>query len=131
LFQDSSGRLWLSTSLQVGYLDNNHFASLIDVPGAVLSMAQDTAGNLWIANEHAGLFQVFRDNLVQQIPWSNLGHRDHASVIAADALHGGLWIGFFLGGVVYLKDGRIQTSYATPQGLAEGRVSDFLQDRDD
>ena len=130
LFQDSSGRIWLSTPLQVGYLDNNHFVSLINVPGAVTTMAQDTAGNLWIANEHAGLFQVFRDKLVQQILWSRLGHTDHASVMVADTLHGGLWIGFFLGGIAYLKDGRIQASYAAPEGLAEGRVSDLLQDQD-
>lgn len=130
LFQDSSGRIWISTPLQVGYLDNNHFVSLINVPGAVTTMAQDTAGNLWIANEHVGLFQVFRDKLVQQILWSRLGHTDHASVMAADTLHGGLWIGFFLGGIGYLKDGRIQASYAAPEGLAEGRVSDFLQDQD-
>ena len=131
LFQDRSGRIWISTPFQVGYLDNNHFVSLIDVPGAVTGMAQDTAGNLWIANEHAGgLFQVFQDRLVQQISWSSLGHADHASVLAADALHGGLWIGFFLGGVAYLKDGRIQASYGAREGLAPGRVSDFLQDGD-
>ncbi|HXQ73434.1 MAG TPA: two-component regulator propeller domain-containing protein [Pyrinomonadaceae bacterium] len=131
LFEDRSGRIWISTPFQVGYLDNNHFVSLIDVPGAVTSMAQDPAGNLWIANEHAGgLFQVFRERLVQQISWSSLGHTDHASVLAADSLHGGLWIGFFLGGIAYFKDGRIQASYGAQEGLAPGRVSDFLQDGD-
>ncbi len=130
LIQDSSGQIWISTPYQVGYLDNNHFVSLINVPGAVTSMVQDTAGNLWIANEHAGLFHVFRERLVQQILWSSLGHTDHASVLAADALRGGVWIGFFLGGVAYLKDGRIQASYARREGLAEGRVSDLLQDQD-
>jgi signal transduction histidine kinase/ligand-binding sensor domain-containing protein len=129
LFQDRSGRIWISTPLQVGYLDNNHFVSLIDVPGVVTGMAQDTAENLWVANEHAGLFQVFREKLVQQVPWSSLGHSDYASVMAGDALRGGLWLGFFLGGVSYLKDGRIQASYAAPEGLAPGRVSDLLQDQ--
>ncbi len=129
LFQDRSGRIWISTPFQAGYLDNNHFVALIDVPGVVTSMAQDSAGNLWVANEHAGLFQVFGESLVQQILWPSLGHTDHASVMTAD-LHGGLWIGFFRGGIAYLKDGRIQASYAAPEGLAEGRVSDFLQDDD-
>ncbi len=130
LFQDSSGRIWISTPFQVGYFENNHFVSLINVPGVVTGMAQDTAGNLWIANEHAGLFQVFRESLVQEIPWSNLEHTDHASVLVSDALHGGLWLGFFLGGVAYLKDNNIQALYTAEDGLAEGRVSDLLQDQD-
>ena len=130
LFQDRSGRIWISTPFQFGYLDNNHFVSLIDVPGVVTGMAQDTAGNLWVANEHAGLFQVSREKLVQQILWSTLGHTDHASILAGDALHGGLWLGYFRGGVAYFRDGRIQASYAAKEGLATGRVSDLLQDQD-
>jgi len=73
---------------------------------------------------------VFRENLVQEIPWSKLEHTDHASVLIFDALRGGLWLGFFLGGVAYLKDNNIQALYTAEDGLAEGRVSDLIQDQD-
>ena len=130
LFQDSSGRLWVSTPSQTGYLENNSFIPVISVPGAVASMAQDNAGNLWIANEHAGLFQVLNRRLAQQIPWSRLGHTDHVSVMAADSLQGGLWLGFYKGGIAHFSDGRIQSSYAVEQGLGPGRVSDLLLEHD-
>ena len=130
LFQDDTGRIWVSTAFAVGYLENDRFVPFISIPGAVTDFAQDTSGNLWIANEHAGLFQVFRDRVVQQIPWTRLGQVDHASTLLSDRVHGGVWLGFFLGGIAYFNDGRIQTSYTAEQGLAAGRVSDLLQDRD-
>ena len=90
------------------------------MPGAVTAIAQDTAGSLWIANEHAGLFQVLRDSVVQQIPWSKFGHNDHVSAMSADPLHGGLWLGFFLGGIAYYSEGQIRASYTTADGLTAG-----------
>jgi len=131
LFQDNSGRLWVSTPRQFGYLENGHFVAIRALPGGfVLSQAQDSAGNLWIANEQFGLFQLLRGKVVQQIPWTRLGHKDHASVLAADPSQGGLWIGFFLGGIAYFSDGQVRTSYTTADGLGEGRVSSFLFDHD-
>jgi len=130
LFQDDTGRIWASTPFGFGYLNNDRFVSVSEVPGAVTAMAQDTAGNLWIANEHAGLFQVLHENVVQQIPWSKLGHNDPVSAVSADTLHGGIWLGFFLGGVVYYNDGQVRASYTTADGLTAGRVNDFRLDQD-
>ncbi|HEU4479909.1 MAG TPA: two-component regulator propeller domain-containing protein [Pyrinomonadaceae bacterium] len=130
LFQDSTGRIWVSTPFGFGYLRDDRFVSISDVPGGVTSIAQDTAGNLWFANEHAGLFQVQRENVVQQIPWSKLGHEDHVSVMSADPLRGGLWLGFFLGGVAYYSEGQIRASYTTADGLTGGHVNDFRLDQD-
>ena len=130
LFQDDTGRIWASTPFGFGYLNNDRFVSVSEVPGAVTAMAQDTAGNLWIANEHAGLFQVLHENVVQQIPWSKLGHNDPVSAVSADTLHGGIWLGFFLGGVVYYNNGQVRASYTTADGLTAGRVNDFRLDQD-
>jgi signal transduction histidine kinase len=55
---------------------------------------------------------------------------DHVSAIAADPVDGGLWLGFFLGGIAYLKDGQITASYTVANGLSDGRVSDLRIDRD-
>jgi ligand-binding sensor domain-containing protein/signal transduction histidine kinase len=129
LFQDHAGRIWVSTPFGFGYLKNDRLVSVSDAPGAVSAFAQDTAGNLWIANEHSGLFEVRGESVAQQIPWSKLGHNDPVTAMIADPLHGGLWLGFFLGGVAYYNEGRIQASYTTADGLTAGRVSDFRLDR--
>lgn len=101
------------------------------VPGGqILSIVQDTAGNLWAINEHVGLFRISPPNDIQKIQWSELGHKDHGSVLAADRRQGGLWIGFFDGGIAYLSDGRIRASYTFADGLGSGRVSDFQWDAD-
>jgi ligand-binding sensor domain-containing protein/signal transduction histidine kinase len=125
LFQDDTGRVWVSTPFGFGYLDKDRYVPVSAVPGAVTAIAQDKAGNLWIANEHAGLFQVLGGSVVQQMPWSRLGHTDHVSALAADPFRGGLWLGFFLGGVAYYNGREIQASYTPANGLSEGRVSDF------
>src|SRR6266705_2831605 len=131
LFQDERGRIWVSTLRELGYLENGRFTSINGVPGGnILSITQDTAGNVWVINEHVGLFRISPQNEVRQIPWSALGHKDHASVLAADRRQGGLWIGFFLGGTAYFSDGQVRTSYTTTDGLGAGRVSDFQFDDD-
>ena len=90
LFQDDRGRIWISTSRELGYLENGRFTSIKGVPGGdVLSIVQDTAGNLWVINEHVGLFRYHLQNDVRQILWSELGHKDDASVLAADRRQGG------------------------------------------
>ncbi|MBV9927476.1 MAG: hypothetical protein JOZ96_20825 [Acidobacteria bacterium] len=124
LFQDDSGRIWASTVDGFGYLENERFIPVSGVPGgSVTAIAQDTAGSLWVANEHVALFQLLRERVVNQIPWATLGHKEHASAMAADPSHGGLWLGFHLGGVAYLADGRMRVSYTAADGLGEGRVN--------
>src|SRR5262249_35520386 len=59
LFQDDSGRVWVSTYPRLGYLENHRFIPLTAVPGGgVLGMAHDRAGNLWVANEHVAFLQL-------------------------------------------------------------------------
>src|SRR5271170_1719068 len=131
LFQDDRGRIWVSTLRELGYLENGHFTAINSVPGGnTLSITQDTAGNVWVINEHVGLFRISPQNDVREIPWADLGHKDHASVLAADRRQGGLWIGFFLGGIAYFSDGQVRASYTVADGLGAGRVSDFQSDDD-
>ncbi len=124
LFQDARGRIWVSTVREFGYLENDRFISINGIPGGfILSITEDIAGNLWIANEGFGLFHLLHGGEVRQIPWVGLGHKDHASTLAADPLHGGLWIGFFLGGVAYFADGQVRASYTSADGLGEGHIN--------
>jgi len=129
LFQDDSGRIWVSTTAGFGYLQEDRFRPVNTVPGAITAMAQDTAGNLWIANEHAALFKLRDAGVVGQIAWTDLGHKDPASAMVADPSRGGLWIGFNLGGIAHFKDNQIRESYAAADGFAEGRVNSLRFDR--
>jgi signal transduction histidine kinase/ligand-binding sensor domain-containing protein len=130
LFQDARGHIWVCTQNKVGYLDNRRLVQVGGIPGGTVhSIAEDTGGNLWIAHQDLGLYRLSQGNEVQQISWTRLGHKDHATALAADP-SGGLWIGFFLGGVAHLKDGRIRASYAAADGLAGGIVNNLRLDRD-
>ena len=129
LLQDHTGRVWVSTPFEFGYLKDNRFISINSLPGAITALAQDTAKTLWIANEQVALFQVSGDKVVQQIPWSTFGHNDHVSTMVADP-NGGIWLGFYLGGIVYYSDGQVRASYATAAGLTAGRVSDLQFDHE-
>jgi signal transduction histidine kinase/ligand-binding sensor domain-containing protein len=131
VFQDSRGRIWVSTTEGGGYLENERFSPISGVPGGpVHGTAEDTAGSLWIANQEQGLLRLVGDRLAEKIPWAQLGHKDIASALIADPVQGGLWLGFLYGGVAYFKDGRIRTAYAGSDGLDEGRVNTLRVDAD-
>jgi len=131
LFQDTRGRIWVSTSREFGYLQNSRFIPVPGVTGGPAhGIAEDTAGGLWVANQEFGLFHLVGDAVVQRIPWAALGHTDSASALAADPLRGGLWMGFLQGGVTYFANGQVHTSYAAAEGLAEGPVNALRIDPD-
>src|SRR6266851_1474124 len=126
LFQVDRGHIWVSTARELGYLEDGRFTAIKGVPGGnMLSIVQDNAGNLWVNNQDVGLFRISPQNEVRQILWSDLGHKDHASVLDADRRQDGVWIGFFLGGISYLSDGKVRASYTAADGLGAGRVSDL------
>ena len=122
LFQDSGGRIWVSTRRSFGYLVNYRFVPLSAVPGGFVAITQDSTGNLWVAHPDHGLFRLQEERVVQNIPWAGLSHKDFATALAAD-LNRGLWLGFFNGGLAYLADGGVRASYTAGDGLGEGRVN--------
>ena len=130
IFQDQSGRLWVSTPFEFGYIEKDQFIPIITEPGAVTSMAEDKAGTLWVVNEHVGLFKIQNAKVVQRTPWSTFGRSDAVSVVTADPLRGGVWLGFFLGGIALYSEGQVRASYTTANGLTGGRVNDFRADQD-
>jgi signal transduction histidine kinase/ligand-binding sensor domain-containing protein len=131
LFQDRHGRIWISTLRGVGSLENDRFTVLKDLPGGfVRSFADDTAGNLWIVNQDLGLLGLHPGGEVQRIPWAMLGHEDFATALIADPRRGGLWVGFFRGGIVYVTDGRVRASYGAGDGLGDGYVASLRFDPD-
>jgi ligand-binding sensor domain-containing protein/signal transduction histidine kinase len=131
LFQDTRGRVWVTTLSGSGYLEKGRFISTNGVPARnVTSVGEDNAGNMWFANQHFGLVRLSQHGDVEQIPWAGLGHSDFAVTLLADPTRGGLWLGFFSGGIAYFKDGGIRASYTSGNGLGEGAVNGFQLDRD-
>ena len=128
LFQDSRGRIWVSTLTGIGYMEKNRFIRTAAPGGFVGSLTEDTSGNLWIANRDLGLFGLSPRNELQRIPWAAFRHKHRAVVLAPDPLQGGLWLGFSRGGVAWFRDGQVQSSYSEADGLGEGRVNDLRFD---
>jgi signal transduction histidine kinase/ligand-binding sensor domain-containing protein len=130
LFQDDRGRVWISTLRGVVYAEDGRFAAtpVMHERMTARSIAGDSRGNLWIADLDLGLLRLFPTGAMQQLSWAKLGRRDFGVRLAADPVKGGLWIGFFEGGVGYLKDGAVVASFAEAEGLAGGRVNDLRLD---
>jgi len=123
LFQDGHGRIWLGSHSRLGYLDNGRFVSVSGIPiGYIDGIAEDSEGNLWIAHRDAGLLRLAPDRKLQQVPWTKIGQGGQ-SHLAVDPVHGGLWLGFFSGGIVHFVDGQVRASYSAREGLGKGRVN--------
>jgi signal transduction histidine kinase/ligand-binding sensor domain-containing protein len=105
IFQDSGGRIWVSTRSQFGYLEGNRFVSVGSAGIGWHGIAEDSAGNLWIADQQEGLFHLRDSKIVKRIPWIGLGHKDFALSLAADPLRGGIWLGFYEGGISHFAGG--------------------------
>ena len=131
LFQDTRGRIWVSTLRGIAYFENGRFIPVNTVPRQiVLSIAELGVGNLWIDDQDQGLIHLLGERIVERIPWAKLGHKDFASALVSDRVQGGLWLGFFQGGVAYFEDAQVRASYAAADGLGRGRVNDLHLDRD-
>ena len=131
MFQDNVGRIWASTRHGLAYFKGGRFVLVEGVPGGeVHFITGDNAGNLWLA-EHQRLLHLREGRLVEQIPWTELGHPQTAAVLLSDPEQGGVWLGFWVGGGVwYLKDRQLKSSYTAADGLGEGGVTDLRLDRD-
>ena len=130
LFQDHRGRMWVFSRGGPAYLERGRFIPVPAMPGGYAhSIAEDSAGDLWICQDQ-GLFHLLRGSGVEQIPWARLVRQGLALAVAADPLHGGLWLGFSEGGVAYFKDGQVRALYGAADGLGEGRVNSVQFDRD-
>src|SRR5271166_64122 len=131
LFQDDSGRIWVSTGHGLAYLKDGRFVAVNALPGGkVHYIAGDKAGNLWLSEEKS-LLHLLEGRLVEQIPWSELGHQHRAQVLLSGREPGGVWLGFWRGGgLLYFKDRQLRASYTAANGLGEGVVADLQLDRD-
>jgi signal transduction histidine kinase/ligand-binding sensor domain-containing protein len=130
LFEDRAGRMWLSTRRGIGYLERGKFVPVPGIrSGSVVSFAGDGAGGIWISDQ-TSLYHLKGTIVVEEIPWTKLGHKDFAWTMLFDSLRGGLWLGFRQGGVAFYKGGAIRVSYGREQSFGRSQVRDLKLDDD-
>ena len=131
LLQDHRGQIWVSTNRDFGYLERDRFVPMSGFPGGIVDgIAEDGRGDLWVANQNEGLIHLSGNRVVEEIPWTRLGHKDSAKALTTDAVRGGLWLGFYDGGVEHFADGKIQASYTAADGLGKGSVNSHRIEQD-
>ena len=131
LFEDERGRIWVSTIRGIAYFENGRFIPAPGVPGGVVhGIVGDGEGNLWVNHQDQGLLHIVQGRVVGRISWADLGGKDVAISLLPDSLPGSLWLGFFKGGVVNVKAGKISASYSGADGLGDGMVDDLRLDAD-
>ncbi|HXO32554.1 MAG TPA: ATP-binding protein [Candidatus Acidoferrales bacterium] len=122
LGRDDEGRLWVATDKGLFYFERDRFVSVSGVHGGyTFSITGDGHGGVWILQPE-NLFHWSPNAAVQQIPWSQFGHKTGRTMLP-DYDPGSLWLGFYEGGLVYLKDGKVVRSYGAGVGLGDGRVN--------
>lgn len=130
VFQDRTGEIWISTHNAVGKFEHGRFVPVAGTPrGLVFAMSDDNAGRLWISTDR-NLLHVLGRNAVEPISWTRLGHDDWAMAMLPDHIRGGIWLGFWKGGIVYFRDGQVHESYAEADGLGRGLVGGLELDDD-
>ena len=131
MFEDSGGRLLVATLGGMAVFEGGAFAALRSVATRIVyGIVEERPGEFWISDQEHGLIHLVGERVVARVPWSGLGRDDHATAIVADRTRQGLWLGFYNGGVMFVKDGKSRASFGPADGLGGGRVSQLQFDAD-
>ena len=123
---DDRGRLWASNRQGVAYFESGQFVPIPGVPGRnFFAIAGDGHEKVWILDGNLGLLHWSPEGGVERIEGATVSQKFGATVLLPDRSRGGVWLGFFDGGIAYLEGGQIRASYTTADGLGTGRVSDL------
>ena len=125
LYEDTRGRVWASFPKHgLAFFEDGKFVGVSGLPSEeIYSIAGDEKDNLWLCG-NKGLSHLRNGRWVEFFPWSVMGRHQQAKVIVAD--RGGIWLAFWIErSLLYFKDGRVQESYTSANGLGEGEVEVF------
>jgi signal transduction histidine kinase/ligand-binding sensor domain-containing protein len=134
LLVGSKGELWIAGS-RVGSLQrfrDGRFENFPVPPGcdSIWALAEDPAGNLWAggsAGSHAVLLRVDPAGVLTD-ETARAGSLPHIIRALHATPDGALWIGYNLGGLGHLKDGRF-THLTTREGLGDDNLRLIISDR--
>lgn len=97
-------------------------------PEQIRAIAQTTDGYLWLGTA-TGLYRFDGVHFDSYLPLSGDGFPSKNIFSLFATPDGGLWIGYFYGGVSFLKDGNL-TSYGESDGLPPGRIKSIAKDEE-
>ena len=121
LFEDARGRIWVSTRDGAGWFENGAFTRAKGVPGgsAIAIFGHTDDDGVWIASPASGLFHVVDGAVAESAPWPwfDDARKRRLSTVAAEPTKDGVWLGFLDQGIAYFKDGQIQQSLGSKDGL--------------
>jgi signal transduction histidine kinase/ligand-binding sensor domain-containing protein len=123
LFEDSRGRIWVSTPAGIAVFENGHFVRGSEVPRQVHTTVEDSRESLWVNDQDQGLVHLIQGRVTQRIPWTAFGQNVAVTDMIRDPVQGGLWFGLVHGGVVYFQDGKIRASHDAKEGVGAGTVN--------
>ena len=96
-------------------------------PGEIYALAQTTDGYLWLGTA-TGLFRFDGIRFEPYKPQSGQAFPQRSVVSLFAVPDGGLWVGYWYGGVSFIKNGTV-TDYGKPEGLPSRAVLAFARDR--
>lgn len=125
LFEDHRGEIWAFTDQGLAFLRHGRFVAVPGITRGAVDSITGGADDLWLSGRRY-LWHLRGGRLIEQIPWSESGAHENASVILADPQRGGLWLGFWQrGGVAYFQNGRVRRTFTAADGLSSGSVTDL------
>ena len=131
LAKDSQGHIW-AAGIRGGLsvLLGERFSRRLDLgEGYISAMVSDRAESLWISHYTQGLIHLVGQRIAERIAWDRFGSRGYAVSLQSDSQRGGIWLGFFRGGITYFADGQ-QHSYDRQDGLGPGEVKSLYLDQE-
>ena len=96
-------------------------------PAEIHALAQTTDGFLWLGTA-TGLFRFDGIRFQPYKPQSGQAFPQRNVISLFAVPDGGLWVGYWYGGVSFIKDGTV-THYGAPEGLPSHAVLAFARDR--
>ena len=108
-------------------LDHTGWTYIEGSPGEVNALAQTTDGYLWLGTA-TGLFRFDGVRFQPYKPQSGQAFPQRNVVSLFAVPDGGLWVGYWYGGVSFIKDGTV-TNYGKEEGLPSRPVLAFARDR--
>jgi signal transduction histidine kinase/ligand-binding sensor domain-containing protein len=96
-------------------------------PGEVRALAQTTDGYLWLGTA-TGLFRFDGIRFQAYKPQSGQAFPQRSVVSLFAVPDGGLWVGYWYGGVSFIKNGTV-TDYGKAEGLPSRQIQVFARDR--
>jgi PAS domain S-box-containing protein len=133
LFEDESGRIWVSGFRGLAVYENGSFRAIPPVPaGIVHAMASDHRGGLWLsmwltAGDY-GLVHLAGGKIAEQASWGKIGGGPGTG-LAPDS-DGGVWTGLLSGGIAYFRAGQIRNLPITDNRGRSRRLLELAGDRD-